>query len=86
MKRILYSADDDGSVFAEAQALISEHQQQVELVGVVSEEGKLKSDSQKRKSIINVDVDAAATNTSSPRQRFSEISDVHCSESPLVTY
>ncbi|KAI3451980.1 hypothetical protein Pfo_008645 [Paulownia fortunei] len=85
IKRILYAAEDDASVVAEAQAMISEHQKQVELLGVLSEE-KLKADSQKRKSIINVDVEAAASNTSSPRQRFSEASDVHCSGSPLVTY
>lgn len=80
MKRILYAAEDDASVVAEAQAMLSEQQQEVE------EEGKQKSDSQKRKSIINVDVEAAASNTLSPRQRLSEVSDVHCSGSPLVTY
>ncbi|KAG6421686.1 hypothetical protein SASPL_118243 [Salvia splendens] len=77
MKRILYAAEDDASVVAEAQAMLSEQQQEVE------EEGKQKSDSQKRKSIINVDVEAAASNTLSPRQRLSEVSDVHCSGSPL---
>ncbi|KAL3813642.1 hypothetical protein ACJIZ3_014910 [Penstemon smallii] len=80
IKRILYSTEEDASVVAEAQAMISEHQQQVK------PEENLKGDTQKRKSIINVDVDAAATNISSPRQRLSEASDVHCSESPLVTY
>ncbi|PIN07065.1 Microtubule-binding protein involved in cell cycle control [Handroanthus impetiginosus] len=83
IKRILYAADDDASVVEEAQAMISEHQQQVELLET---EEKLKSDCQKRKSIINVDVDVAASNSASPRQRFSESSDVHCSGSPLVTY
>lgn len=80
MKRILYAAEDDASVIAEAQAILSEQQQEAE------EEGKQRSDSQKRKSIINVDVEAAASNTLSPRQRLSEVSDVHCSGSPLVTY
>ncbi|KAL0377671.1 UNVERIFIED_CONTAM: Microtubule-associated protein RP/EB family member 1C [Sesamum radiatum] len=88
IKRILYAADDDASVVAEAQAIISDHQQQVGQLGVLSEETeeKLKADSQKRKSILNVDVDAVASNISSPRQRFSDASDVHCSGSPLVTY
>ncbi|KAK4393257.1 Microtubule-associated protein RP/EB family member 1C [Sesamum angolense] len=88
IKRILYAADDDASVVAEAQAMISDHQQQVGQLGVLSveTEEKLKADSQKRKSIINVDVDAVASNISSPRQRFSDASDVHCSGSPLVTY
>ncbi|MFS7955482.1 putative microtubule-associated protein RP/EB [Helianthus anomalus] len=46
----------------------------------------MKSDSQKRKSIVNVDVDVAASATLSPRQRVSVDSDVHCSVSPLMTY
>lgn len=75
IKRILYAAEDDASMVAEAQAAM-----------MVSEEGGLKSDSQKRKNIINVDVDVAASNSLSPRQRLSETSDVHCSGSPLVTY
>ncbi|KAG8384336.1 hypothetical protein BUALT_Bualt04G0107600 [Buddleja alternifolia] len=88
VKRILYATDDDASVVAEAQAMIAEHQKQVEQMAAIPEEAeeKLKSDSQKRKSIINVDIDAAASNSSSPRQRFNEASDVHCSGSPLVTY
>lgn len=84
IKRILYSADDDATVVAEAQAMISDHQQ-VDSKSEDTEE-KLKVDSQKRKCIINVDVDAVASNTSSPRQRLSESSDVRCSGSPLVTY
>lgn len=84
MKKILYAAEDDASVVAEAQAMISEQQQEVELSS--HDEGKQKSDSQKRKSIVNVDVDAAASNTLSPRQRLSEVSDVHCSGSPLITF
>ncbi|KAK6151189.1 hypothetical protein DH2020_016121 [Rehmannia glutinosa] len=74
IKRILYAADDDASVVAEAQAMISEHQKQVELLGGLSDE-LVKPDSQKRKSIVNVDVDVAASNTLSPRQRLSETSD-----------
>ncbi|PIN25368.1 Microtubule-binding protein involved in cell cycle control [Handroanthus impetiginosus] len=70
IKRILYSADGDGSLLADAQAMISQHQHQVEALG----------DSQKRKCIVNADVDAVASNISSPKQRFSEASDVHCSE------
>ncbi|XP_051127033.1 microtubule-associated protein RP/EB family member 1C [Andrographis paniculata] len=89
IKMILYAADNDASVVAEAQAMISQKQQQLkpsETTTSEETEEKVKSDSQKRKIIINVDVDAAASNISSPKQRFSETSDVHCSESPLVTY
>lgn len=88
IKRILYATDDSASAVAEAQALISQHENQVSMLSPISEvadEGA-KSDTQKRKNIINVDVDVAATTTLSPRQRISEVSDVHCSGSPLVTY
>lgn len=89
IKRILYAADDDASVIAEAQALVSgQHQQDEAPLASIPEDGEdtLKVDTQKRKNIINVDVDTAANNTLSPRQRISDASDVHCSGSPLVTY
>ncbi|KAL3525658.1 hypothetical protein ACH5RR_014030 [Cinchona calisaya] len=88
IKRILYATDDDASLVAEAQAMISQNQQQVEQLDTRPEEEQdlLKVDTQKRKTIINVDVDVAANSTSSPRQRISDVSDVHCSGSPLVTY
>nr|GLL39022.1 microtubule-associated protein RP/EB family member 1C-like [Ipomoea trifida] len=88
MKRILYAADDDESLLTEAQAMISEHHHQVEPLGFISEsaEDRLQIDSQKRKNITNDDVDAAAISTLSPRQRISDVSDVHCSGSPLVTF
>ncbi|CAA0840998.1 Microtubule-associated protein RP/EB family member 1C [Striga hermonthica] len=83
IKGILYAADDDDeSGVPEDQACLtsSEH--------VLSEEieNKMKADTQKRKGISNIDVDVAASNTLSPRQRLAESSDVHCSGSPLVTY
>ncbi|GER30247.1 microtubule-associated protein RP/EB family member [Striga asiatica] len=81
IKRILYAADDASEV-TEDQAYLasSEH--------IFSEETeeKMKGDTQKRKNIDNIDVDAAASNTLSPRQRLAESSDVHCSGSSLVTY
>lgn len=87
IKKILYSSEDDPLMIEEAQAMISKSQQvkQLDIIAEVAEE-KLKADSQKRKTIINVDVDAASGNSSSPRQRTSEASDVHCSESPLIGY
>lgn len=74
----------------EAQAmLLNQEKQGVSLTPIsegVEEESKVKFDSQKRKSIINLEVDLAASNTLSPRQRVSDASDVHCSGSPLMTY
>lgn len=90
IKKILYAGADDEYVVEEAQAMISSsNHQQIEPLGAATLEEtdeKLKSDSQKRKNIINVDLDAAANSTSSPRQRLSDASDIHCSGSPLVTY
>lgn len=88
IKRILYATEDSASAVAEAQALISQQENQVSMLSPiyeVAEEGS-KSDTQKRKNIINVDVDVAANTTLSPRQRISDVSDVHCSGSPLLTY
>lgn len=50
----------------------------------VSSEEKMNTDSQKRKYIVNLDVDAITA--LSPRQRLSEATDVHCSGSPLMSY
>ncbi|CAK9165427.1 unnamed protein product [Ilex paraguariensis] len=86
IQRILYAMDDDdASVVAEAQAMISEYQHQAEPSSSILEveEDLPKSDNQKRKTIINLDVDVAVSTTLSPRQR---IFDVHSSGSPLMTY
>ncbi|CAH9124716.1 unnamed protein product [Cuscuta epithymum] len=82
LKKILYATDDDASLVAEAQAMVSK--QQVEVVD--HEESKVKVENQKRKIITNADVDVAASVTLSPRQKITDASDVHCSGSPLVTY
>ncbi|KAI7738230.1 hypothetical protein M8C21_009761 [Ambrosia artemisiifolia] len=79
IKRILYAAEEDASIVEEAQAMLLN---QEKLVTEDVEEGK----TQKRKSIINLDVDVAASDTLSPKQRVSNASDVHCSGSPLMTY
>lgn len=89
IKRVLYAADDDASVVAEAQAMISQQGRQAEALSPICElpeNYRPKVDPQKRKNIINVDVEAAAATSLSPRQRISDASDVHCSGSPLMTY
>ncbi|XP_022132529.1 microtubule-associated protein RP/EB family member 1C-like [Momordica charantia] len=89
IRKILYAVDDDASVVAEAQAMVSAHQKErtniLSPIAEVSDE-KLTLESQKRKNIINLDVDVAGITTLSPRQRVSDASDVHCSGSPLMTY
>ncbi|KAB5556983.1 hypothetical protein DKX38_007892 [Salix brachista] len=82
MKRILYSTDDDASVLAEAQAMVSLHQKEAEYLSPIAEvstEEKENSDPQKRKNIVNLGVDAVGISTLSPRQRLSDATDVRCS-------
>ncbi|XP_019182440.1 PREDICTED: microtubule-associated protein RP/EB family member 1C isoform X1 [Ipomoea nil] len=89
IKRILYATDSDESIVVEAQAMISQQQQVEPADDNIPEEepdNKQKVENQKRKIIINSDVDVAASITLSPRQKFADASDVHCSGSPLVTY
>ncbi|KAJ7952812.1 Microtubule-associated protein RP/EB [Quillaja saponaria] len=88
IQKILYATDDDASVVAEAQAMVSLHQKEIEQLSPIAEvsEEKGSSETQKRKNIVNLDIEAAGITTSSPRQRLSDIADVHCSGSPLMTY
>ncbi|GAB4852254.1 hypothetical protein Ancab_016446 [Ancistrocladus abbreviatus] len=88
IKRILYAADDDGSVVVEAQAMVSESMKQRANLSPIAEvaEECIQIETQKRKNILTLDVDAAADATSYPRQRLSDVSDVHCSASPLATF
>ncbi|PWA41160.1 Calponin homology domain-containing protein [Artemisia annua] len=82
IKKILYAAEDDPSIVEEAQAMILK---QDAGLSPISEEDQSKSDSQKRKLIVNREFDAAANSALSPRIRVSDASDVHSSGSPLMT-
>lgn len=84
IKKILYAGEDDASVVVEAQAMVSMDAQKE---GKTTTEGiSANMETQKRKTIQNLDVDAVGISTLSPRQRISGVSDVHCSSSPLMTY
>ncbi|KAL0536533.1 hypothetical protein IC582_025482 [Cucumis melo] len=84
IKKILYAGEDDASVVVEAQAMVSMAAQKE---GKTTTEGiSANMETQKRKNIQNLDVDAVGISTLSPRQRISGVSDVHCSGSPLMTY
>lgn len=87
IKRILYATDNDASAVVEAQAIISQQEKQAEGLSPISEVAEEGSypETQKRKNILNLDVDAAAMVSLSPRQKISDPSDVHCSGSPLMT-
>uniref|UniRef100_A0A1J3DZJ4 Microtubule-associated protein RP/EB family member 1C n=3 Tax=Noccaea caerulescens TaxID=107243 RepID=A0A1J3DZJ4_NOCCA len=83
IKRILYAADgEDVGAVAE-----TTETQTLSPIAEGSEERRNSViESQKRKLIVNLDVDAAAITTLSPRQRLSDSSDVKCSgSSPLLT-
>nr|GEU51476.1 microtubule-associated protein RP/EB family member 1C-like [Tanacetum cinerariifolium] len=82
IKKILYAAEDDASIVEEAQAMILK---QDAGLSPISEEDQSKSDSKKRKLIVNMEFDAAANTALSPRIRVSDASDVHSSGSPLMT-
>ncbi|XVF17618.1 hypothetical protein REPUB_Repub10bG0138800 [Reevesia pubescens] len=88
IKRILYATDGDASVVTEAQAMVSLQPKEAEALSPIAEisEEKTSFETQKRKNILNIDVDAAGITILSPRQRLSDASDVHCSGSPLMTY
>ncbi|CAN0918027.1 Probable LRR receptor-like serine/threonine-protein kinase At4g37250 [Linum grandiflorum] len=88
VQKILYATDNDGSAVAEAQAMIcmNEEAEFLSPIPEVSSEEKMNTDSQKRKSIHNRDVEAVGITNLSPRQRFPDATDVHCSGSPLMTY
>ncbi|XP_061341935.1 microtubule-associated protein RP/EB family member 1C [Gastrolobium bilobum] len=87
IQKILYATDDDGTAVAEAQAMVSIGQKEIEGLSPIAEvsEEKSSSESHKRKSIANLDFDAAGITSLSPRQRLSDVSDVHGSGSPLLT-
>ncbi|KAK9670339.1 hypothetical protein RND81_13G194900 [Saponaria officinalis] len=84
IQKILYAAEDNASVIEEAQALLAQKQTESATPVVEKPEG-LKAETLKRKIIDNLEVDIAASTTLSPRQRLSDVSDVHHSESPVLT-
>ncbi|KAJ4962543.1 hypothetical protein NE237_022482 [Protea cynaroides] len=88
IQRILYATDNNGSVVAEAEAMICQQQSHSKPLSPVLEveEEKPKLETQKRKDIFTLEVDSAASLTLSPRHRISDASDVHCSGSPLIGY
>ncbi|KAI4381656.1 hypothetical protein MLD38_007713 [Melastoma candidum] len=87
IQKILYAADDDASVVAEAQEMVSLHQKDADLLSPIIEvsEDRPSPESHKRKSVTNLELDALANTTSSPRQRVSDASDVRCSVSSLAS-
>ncbi|ONK64015.1 uncharacterized protein A4U43_C07F21230 [Asparagus officinalis] len=89
IQRILYAAEDNPSVIAEAQAMISQQQnQQPSILSPIAEavEEKPKQETtQKRKDISNFDLDTIASSKSTPRQKLSDISNL-VDDSPLVNF
>lgn len=87
--RILYATDDSPSVIAGAMEMISQHQQLEQLSNPISDvvdDDIPKLETQKRKNILTLEVDEAANSSLSPRQRLSDVSDVHRNGLPLMTF
>ncbi|XP_076926851.1 microtubule-associated protein RP/EB family member 1C-like [Bidens hawaiensis] len=81
IKKILYAAEEDASVMEEAKAMLLKSEDDV-CAGQTVEVDQSNPDSQKRKTVVDAEVDAAA-NT---RLRVSDASDVHSKGSPLMTF
>uniref|UniRef100_A0A1D1YRN6 Microtubule-associated protein RP/EB family member 3 n=1 Tax=Anthurium amnicola TaxID=1678845 RepID=A0A1D1YRN6_9ARAE len=88
IQRILYAADDNPSLLAEVQATISLQTSDKPVLSPIIEtsEEKTKTETQKRKNISTLEVDVAANSTLTPRQRLSDISNVHHRGSPLLDF
>ncbi|XP_021737268.1 microtubule-associated protein RP/EB family member 1C-like [Chenopodium quinoa] len=82
MQKILYATDDETSVVAEAQAIVSQHIKHLSPIVEVSEENTM-VENQKRKSI---DIDTPTNGKQPQRQRLSDISNIQCSGSPLISF
>ncbi|KAL2894677.1 Microtubule-associated protein RP/EB family member 1C [Bienertia sinuspersici] len=82
IQKILYATDDETSVVAEAQAIVSQHIKHLSPIVEVSEENSM-TENQKRKSI---DVNTPGNGKQPQRQRLSDVSNIQCSGSPLVSF
>ncbi|XP_052133876.1 microtubule-associated protein RP/EB family member 1C [Oryza glaberrima] len=87
--KVLYAAEDDPSMMAEAQAMISQQQQSeqpmLSPILEASEERPAKQEAHKRKSISDLELEEFGM-ASSSRQRLSDISDVQLCGSPLTSF
>jgi RP/EB family microtubule-associated protein len=87
--KVLYAAEDDPSMVAEAQAMISQQQQSeqpmLSPILEASEERPAKQEAHKRKSISDLELEEFGM-ASSSRQRLSDISDVQLCGSPLTSF
>ncbi|ONK79712.1 uncharacterized protein A4U43_C01F9270 [Asparagus officinalis] len=86
IQKILYAAEDNPSVIAEAQAMIEQPNQQLpSVLSPIPEaiEERPKQETQKRKDISNFEVEVEENSKSTPRQRLSDISNFQ-DGSPLV--
>ncbi|KAL6010423.1 hypothetical protein ACLOJK_000855 [Asimina triloba] len=84
IQRILYATDDSPSVVEEVQAMVSQHRKQNSSLALNETDDQPKLETQKRKNISTLEVDVAANDMLSPRQRLSDVSDVHHNGSPLT--
>ncbi|KAK9740381.1 hypothetical protein RND81_03G031100 [Saponaria officinalis] len=85
LQKVLYATDDDSSVVAEAQAMVARHINHLSPIPEISEENVI-TENQKRKSVsFDSDVDSPGNAKLPQRQRLSDVSNVQCSGSPLIS-
>lgn len=82
MQKILYATDDNSSVVLEAQAMVVQRMKHLSPIAEVAEENVM-VENQKRKSL---DVSSPANAKLPQRQRLSDVSNVQCSDSPLISF
>lgn len=82
IQKILYATDDNSSVVLEAQAMVVQRMKHLSPIAEVAEENVM-VENQKRKSL---DVSSPANAKLPQRQRLSDVSNVQCSDSPLISF
>lgn len=82
MQKILYATDDESSVVAEAQAIVSQHMKHLSPIAELTEEN-IMIENQKRKS---TEINTPVNGKQPQRQRLSDVSNIQCSGSPLISF
>lgn len=85
IQKVLYATDDNSSVVVEAQAMVVQQMKHLSPIAEVTEDNNM-IENQKRKSVSDVDFGSPANAKLPQRQRLSDVSNVHCSGSPLISF
>lgn len=78
----MYATDDEASVVAEAQAIVSQHIKHLSPILELNEENAMVENQKRKSTSLGIDLDTKQ----SQRQRLSDVSNIQCSGSPLVNF